>query len=164
VTRPTSVAAPPSQHALDLLRAREHPSCHLCGAHGSGLRLAFEVQPDGSVAAAVAFPRRLQGYPEVLHGGVTASVLDAAMTNALFSVRIVAVTAELTVRYVAPVNLGVGARVRAWVERVSSHSLCSVRAELEQGGAVVARASAKFLARRPCSGGLLSHGPSQPCT
>lgn len=152
-TPASRAAPPPSQATLERLRAAEHPRCLLCGpAGGRGLALAFEVQPDGAVAAAVAFPGVLEGYPDVLHGGVTAAVLDAAMTNALFSVGVVAVTAELTVRYVAPVSLAKGAVVRGSVERLGAHTLCLVRAELEQEGAVVARASARFLARRPSGG------------
>ena len=53
------------------------------------------------------FPYRsvYQSYPGTLHGGITSALLDAAMTNVLLSIGIVAVPAELTVRFVARVRL-----------------------------------------------------------
>jgi uncharacterized protein (TIGR00369 family) len=136
------------QARLAAVRAVEHPRCVLCGlANPHGLRLAFEVQHDGSVVADVPCREVLQGYAEALHGGVISALLDAAMTHLLFSRGIVAVTAELTVRFLAPARLGHNALVRALLEQSSSHLLYRVRGELVQDGTLVARASAKFLAQ-----------------
>jgi len=68
------------------------------------------------------------------------------MTHVLFSVGVVGVTAELTVRFLAPVMLDRGAVVRASIEE-GSHTLYYVRSELEQDQKLMARASAKFLAK-----------------
>lgn len=140
-------APPANQHTLESVCARVHRRCILCGVtNRRGLRLRFEVQPDGSVAAPFRCCDALQSYPGTLHGGLVSALLDAAMTNVLFSVGIVAVTAELTVRFLAPVRLRNRGVVRAWIT-ATSRLLYQVRAEIEQGGVVVARASAKFLAR-----------------
>ena len=136
-----------SQATLDALAAAEHSECLMCGpANTLGLRLRFRVQPDGSVLA--MFPCRVafQSYPETLHGGVISALLDAAMTNALFSIGVVGVTGELTVRFLAPVALGRGVVVRACIEK-ASHPLFYVRSELEQDRKLMARASAKFLVK-----------------
>jgi acyl-coenzyme A thioesterase PaaI-like protein len=69
------------------------------------------------------------------------------MTNVLFSIGIVAVTAELTVRFLAPVSLDRGAVVFGTIEKTTSHPLYYVRAELQQDRKTLARASAKFLVR-----------------
>ena len=138
----------PSQAVLEAVRAAEHPRCFVCNPENpDGLRLRFRVQADGSVVA--FFPCRpvYQSYPETLHGGITSALLDAAMTNVLFSIGIVAVTAELTVRFVAPVSLDRGAVVVGTIEKTSSHPLYYVRAELQQDRKTLARASAKFLVR-----------------
>jgi acyl-coenzyme A thioesterase PaaI-like protein len=87
-----------------------------------------------------------RSYPETLHGGVISALLDAAMTNALFSVGVVGVTAELTVRFLAAVALNHGAVVRASIEK-DAHPLFYVRAELEQDRQLMARATAKFLVK-----------------
>jgi acyl-coenzyme A thioesterase PaaI-like protein len=139
-----------SQAQLEAIRAAEHRECFLCGAANPlGLGLTFEVQEGGSVLARVPCPDNLRSYRETLHGGVVAAVLDGAMTNALFAAGVVAVTAELTVRFVAPVVNGRDAAVRAWIDRATSHRLFYLRSELEQGGQVVARASARFIERGP---------------
>jgi acyl-coenzyme A thioesterase PaaI-like protein len=136
-----------TQDSLDALRAAQHDECLLCGAANPlGLKLRFRVQPDGSVLALFACPEALRSYPETLHGGVVSALLDAAMTNALFAVGITGVTAELTVRFVAPVSLNRGALVRGSVEK-DAHPLYYVRAGLEQDGTLKARASAKFLVK-----------------
>jgi uncharacterized protein (TIGR00369 family) len=137
-----------SQARLDSTRARMHPHCVFCDTSNPlGLKLQFEVQPDGSVLATFPCPDAAQSYPGTLHGGVISALLDAAMTNVLFSVGVVAVTAELNVRFLSPVRLGRAVDVRASIVRATSRSLYYLDSRLVQGGQVVARGSAKFLAR-----------------
>jgi acyl-coenzyme A thioesterase PaaI-like protein len=116
-------------------------------ANPFGLKLAFKIQSDASVFAMFACREILQGYPETLHGGIISAALDAAMTNALFSIGVVAVTAEFTVRFLAPVILNQGALVRASIAKATSHRLYYVRSEVEQDRKVMARASAKFVVK-----------------
>jgi uncharacterized protein (TIGR00369 family) len=145
-TRPTGEVSA-SQATLESLCANEHAECLICGpSNPLGLKLRFRVQPDGSVVAMFPCREAFRSYAETLHGGVISALLDAAMTNALFSVGVVGVTAELTVRFLAPVALNRGALVRATVER-DTHPLFYVRAELEQDRVLKARASAKFLVK-----------------
>ena len=63
------------------------------------------------------------------------------------AIGVVAVTAEMDVRYRAPVALERGVVVRGAVEKTTSHPLYYVRGELEQDRKVVARASARFFVR-----------------
>jgi uncharacterized protein (TIGR00369 family) len=119
----------------------------MCGpANALGLRLRFRVRPDGSVVALFPCREAFRSYPATLHGGVISALLDAAMTNALFSKGVAAVTVELKVRFLAPVTLDRGAVVSAAVER-DARPLYHVRAELEQDRKLMARATAKFLDR-----------------
>jgi uncharacterized protein (TIGR00369 family) len=136
------------QTTLESLVAAEHPHCLMCGgANRLGLGLRFVVQADGSVLATVPCQPFLQSYPETLHGGVIAALMDAAMTNALFAIGVIAVTAELSVRFLSPVSLGQTARVRASIESSKAHPLYHLSAELRQGDKLVARATAKFLVK-----------------
>ena len=144
----SSLGPVPSQERLDAVRAAEHPACFLCSPDApSGLRLRFRVQPDGSVVAFFPCRELFQSYPGTLHGGIVAALLDTAMANALFAIGVVAVTAELDVRYRAPVALERGVVVRGLVEKTTSHPLYYARAEVEQDRKVVARASARFLVK-----------------
>jgi len=134
-----------SQASLDSLVAAEHADCVMCGPlNPLGLKLRFKVQPDGSVRAMFPCHETLRSYPTMLHGGVISALLDAAMTNVLFSIGISGVTAELMVQFLAPVDLNRGAVVRASIER-NAHPLFLVQAELEQDRKLMARAQAKFL-------------------
>lgn len=136
-----------SQATLEALGAAEHAECYLCGAANPwGLGARFQVQPDGSVTATLRCRDALRSYAETLHGGVVTALLDAAMTNVLFSIGVVAVTAELKVRFLAPAAPESDLVVRAAIER-DDHPLFHVRAELEQAREVRARASGRFLVR-----------------
>jgi uncharacterized protein (TIGR00369 family) len=137
------------QERLEELRHRAHATCVVCGSENArGLHVPFRVLPDGSVEAPFECAKRLEGYPEVLHGGIIAALLDGAMTNCLFAHGIAALTAELTVRYHHPVAIDREAIVRAWIRR-SVRGVYQMGAELRQDGRLAATAQAKFLANGP---------------
>lgn len=122
-----------------------HPRCFACGEPADGgLGLRFAVEADGGVVARWECPAGGEGYPGILHGGLTATLLDAAMTQALFARGIVARTGELTVRYRQPVVLGGAATVRARLRR-SLGPLFELEAEVRQGASLCATARAKFM-------------------
>ncbi len=136
------------QRTLETVGATQHAQCLMCGATNAfGMKLKFRVQSKGSVLAMFPCREIFQSYPETLHGGVISALLDSAMTNALFSIGVVAVTAELTVRFLAPVLINHGSVVRASVEGSTSGPLYYLRSELEQNRKLMARASAKFLVK-----------------
>lgn len=141
----TTLAAKQAQSLLESTRSSAHTNCMFCGQYDPmGFHLAFHAQDDGSVRAVFDCERSLQGYSETLHGGVVSALLDAAMTNCLFSRGIVAVTAELTVRFVRPARTGQPAELAAAVAGVRG-ALYDMRAELTQGGILRAHARARFM-------------------
>ena len=102
---PTSAAA--SQAQLDTARAMAHPFCLVCSqSNPMGLGLKFNSHDDGSVSTSFLGHFALEGFQGCLHGGLIASLLDGAMTNCLFARGLVAMTAELKVRYRKPVLIG----------------------------------------------------------
>jgi uncharacterized protein (TIGR00369 family) len=146
------VVATPGQSRLEHTRHRSHPRCVLCGAeHDRGLRLDFELLPDGRVRAVFAGGEAYEGYPDTLHGGIIAALLDSAMTNCLFARGVIAVTARLNVRYLRPARLGSPVEVVGTLDK-SSRSLHYLSAEVRQDGTVVANASGTFKDRTPASG------------
>ena len=135
------------QNLLNRTRQAAHPRCAVCGRTGHcGLGLRFRLCPDGAVEAEFNCPERFQGYRGILHGGVTSSLLDGAMTNCLFARGITAVTGELNVRFRHPIRLGVPLLVRASITR-SQPPLHVAEAEIVQDGQVRARAVGKFMER-----------------
>jgi len=98
------------------------------------------------VVARLRADGRLQGYAGLLHGGVVAALLDAAMTHCLFHRGVTALTGELRVRYLQPVPCEADLTIRARVTR-ERPPLYRLRAELSRDDAVVAWAEASFLRR-----------------
>ncbi|NLW85600.1 MAG: PaaI family thioesterase [Planctomycetes bacterium] len=138
-----------AQDLLDRTNAAWHRRCIICGRGGQcGLDLRFEATSDGGVEASFECPQRYQGYDGVLHGGVTSSLLDSAMTNCLFARGIVAVTAELTVRFRHPVQVGIPLVVQAEIVR-RQQPLFVLEARIVQDGQLKARAVGKFMERAP---------------
>ncbi len=141
---------------LQRTRDSEHTRCFFCGQkRAGGRRLEFRAAGDGVVTARVESGVPFEGYDGILHGGATAAILDAAMTNCLFSLGIIAVTAELRVRYLSPATLSRPVEATAEITRLRG-PLCHVRAQLTQDRTVLARAEATFMrkdrASRPGTG------------
>ncbi len=129
------------------LRSQSHPGCVVCcPSNGQGLGLEFRIAHDGAVEASFACEKVFQGYPDVLHGGVVSMLLDGAMTNCLFSQNIIAMTADLNVRFRQPVATKAPALVRAWITS-SENPIYQLTAELVQNNEVRATATGKFLDR-----------------
>jgi len=58
------------------------------------------------VGADITFEKTFQGYRGIVHGGLLSTVLDEAMVTLLNRMGEHAVTAELTVRFLAPAGIG----------------------------------------------------------
>jgi acyl-coenzyme A thioesterase PaaI-like protein len=137
-----------SQQRLDEMRARLHANCVACGTRDDqAAQLRFRATADGGVEARVAASTAYEGYAGMVHGGVIATLLDAAMTNCLFAQGRCAVTADLHLRYRHPVASRGRCLLKAWVER-SSAPLFVLRAELWQAGQLRVTATGKFMEQR----------------
>jgi uncharacterized protein (TIGR00369 family) len=125
-----------------------HSRCLLCGTLNPGsLGLSFQAGEDGVVRARFTADTLLQGYENILHGGVIASLLDAAMTHCLFHRGVQAVTADLHVRFIHPVFCNSSLEIGAWMLS-SSSLLYRLKAEIVVDEQVVAWGEAKFMQRR----------------
>jgi uncharacterized protein (TIGR00369 family) len=128
-----------------VLRASAHPRCIACAPQRKfGLRLGFRDAGEGKVRATFDCAETFEGYPGHLHGGIIATILDSAMTNCLFAQGHQAVTAELTVKYRAPVRVDQAAVAEAHTTR-DLFPLFLMEATLVQEGQTKATATAKFI-------------------
>ena len=126
-------------------RPASHTRCMACGLD-AGLGLRFHASGPG-IKASLRLKPEWQGYSGALHGGMTATLLDAAMTHCLFHQGIEAMTAELKIRYLAPVPCPDSIELVA--QLVGRRKLVyELVAELRCAGVVKARAKAKFMRRR----------------
>lgn len=108
------------------------------------MRLDFRDAGEGRVRATFDCAKIFEGYPGYLHGGIISTVLDSAMTNCLFAQGHRAVTAELAVKYRAPVSLERAAVIEAHAAR-DMYPLFIMEASLAQDGQTKATATAKFI-------------------
>lgn len=89
------------------MRLQFHPTCFACGqANENGLKLQFEDKGE-SVICRTTISDNHQGYNEIVHGGIVATLLDAAMVNCLHKkFEKNPFTSRLDIRYrdVVPIN------------------------------------------------------------
>jgi len=135
----------PQEDTLESTRRRHHPRCFVSRPPDQfGLGVLFRVLADGCVEATVVCPPSWEGYPGLAHGGIVASVLDGAMTNALFARGVVAVTAEVKIRYWRPLRLGTSATIVGQVTR-REPPLYLAEARIASDEGVYATCSGKFM-------------------
>ena len=122
--------------------------CFVCGDQNeSGLKARFFVQSFGSVASEYTVEQRFAGYDNIMHGGIAASLLDEVMIKAILKDDILAVTAEMTVKFKAPVYVG---QKMVLVGRVieSKGRLYRTEGVAEVAGKVVAEATGTYIRAR----------------
>lgn len=124
-----------------------HAHCLLCGDfHPRSWGLSFAKTEEGGAGTKFRAGSEQQGYDNLLHGGVIATLLDAAMTHCLFHRGIQAVTGDLRVRFLHPVRCNTTMEIRALL-LFSCPPLYHLKAEITFEGRVMARAEGKFMRR-----------------
>lgn len=88
--------------------------CFVCGQNNpKGLHLKVRYQPEALAAEAeIALPREYQGWADVIHGGILATLLDELMAHAVWRFAGAGLTLSLEVRFHAPLKPGETIRVR----------------------------------------------------
>lgn len=135
---------------IERLEPQADNPCIGCGAaNPRSLRLAFDLDREQRrVTGRFTLDREYQGSNHILHGGITALILDEAMgkLNRLNGGR--AVTAELQVEYLRPIATGEEITVEANEVSREGRNLHQ-RAEIRNAaGAVLARARGRFVTLR----------------
>jgi acyl-coenzyme A thioesterase PaaI-like protein len=91
--------------------------CFGCGdLNSAGLKLEFRFEGDKAVADFLPQERH-QGYPGLMHGGVTSAALDEAMGWAMYGLGVWAVTGKMEVKFRQPLPLHQKATVSGEVIR-----------------------------------------------
>ncbi len=108
-------------------------ACYVCGPENAlGLRVPFErIEPNGSRAIYVA-RKEHAGWNDVLHGGITFSLMDEACGWSLFFQKISAVTARVETRFHKPIRVGTEVVVTATA--TGKRRLYNVHAEIRTKG------------------------------
>jgi uncharacterized protein (TIGR00369 family) len=120
--------------------------CFGCGRNNEdGLKLEFSTDL-GKTVSEFTLAKKFQGYREVVHGGIIATILDEAMVHAASAQKLFCVTAELTVRYKHPLYVGKQLIVEAELtEKGSRLAEAGAIIRDKSSGAVCAEATAKLV-------------------
>ena len=100
-------------------------NCFVCGLENeTGLQLTFYEDPAGFVYSDVLVPARYQGYPDIVHGGILASMLDeiagrAAMIDKPHHFMF---TGKMEIRYRRPVPTGESLRLSGRIVQQKSRT------------------------------------------
>ena len=124
--------------------------CFGCGQENrTGLRLKFFVDDEHRIVCPIRIPRRFEGPPGHVHGGVIATLLDEAMSKANRQFGIVAMTRHMEVEYLKPVPLLTSLELSARHLSASGRRHRCEAQLLDSSETVLAHASAIFIEVRP---------------
>jgi len=125
-----------------------HENCFACGSNnGAALRLNFHKKEDDSVVGYFTADPKFEGYSGIVHGGIIATLLEAAMTHCLLKKGISALTGRLSIRYSSPIRVGTVVKLEARIIK-RSHKIFFLEGQAIVEGKKMAYAEAKYVLRR----------------
>ena len=131
------------------LELSDDSMCFCCGRQNpDGLGLEFSYDGE-EVSTTVSFPKKFQGYRDIVHGGLLSTVLDEVMVTLLIKMGHLAATAELNVRFLKPLRVGDPIEVRAWLIENRGRVFRVAAAATQPDGTEVARAESTCVAVGP---------------
>ncbi len=104
---------------MELNDTTDYQRCFACGQlNPYGLKMIFRFD-DNTIISDFKPNKEHQGFPGIIHGGITAAVLDEALnrTSMLTNQPTWTMTGRLDVRYRRYVPYGPLLRVRAWLDK-----------------------------------------------
>ena len=120
--------------------------CFVCGtANPHGLKLTFNYD-EGSeqIESEVVFPIHLQGWQEVVHGGLISTVLDEIMVKAAAEKKLKCVTGEIRVKFKKPTMTNEKYIIRGKVVEVKRRIIFTEGFLLDRAGKIMASAKGKL--------------------
>lgn len=92
--------------------------CYGCGRENPrGLHLVKQIVGEQAVME-LTVEKDHCGFPGILHGGITFTMVDEVMCYAILERGLVAVTSSVNIEYIRPGRLGRTIQVSGWVERI----------------------------------------------
>jgi uncharacterized protein (TIGR00369 family) len=125
--------------------------CFGCGgANAVGLKLEFEANTEtGRVTGRFKIAKDFQGSMGMLHGGIIALLMDEAMGKVCRLSDVRAVTAELSVKYLRPIQVEQEIVVEAFQVKREGRDMFHEGTISDVRGKVLARGAGRFVVINP---------------
>ncbi len=120
--------------------------CFVCGKDNpQGFRLQFEHPKKGLLTATVVFSKHHQGYKNIVHGGMIATVLDEIMVNLAWKEGTPVVTGELKVRLKKTATVGEKVYLEGKIDKEEGRIVYTSSTAKNAKGEILATAKASCL-------------------
>jgi uncharacterized protein (TIGR00369 family) len=122
--------------------------CFVCGKDNpKSLHLNFDYIDNQTVIAEFSLEKEYEGYPDTLHGGILAAILDDAMANTVKLEGILIYTIELNIKYLRPSFVKERLEVKGWVEAIN-HRIIDTKGEIKNlSGELKVLASGRYFVK-----------------
>ena len=119
--------------------------CFICGEKNPiGLHIPFQLK-GGRVHAEFVPSKVLQGYKNIIHGGILAAILDEAMVKSAILQNIPAVTAEITIRFKNPLHIEEKILIEGHVDVIRRKIIEASSLIKKTDNTIIAEANAKLI-------------------
>ena len=123
---------------------KKYSQCFVCGDQNPyGLKVDFFWENNVAKGEYIA-QNHFQGYKDILHGGILSSLLDEVMIKAILAQDLLAVTAEINVKFKKPVKIGEKLTLEGKVVGAKGKFLFTQGKVTNKAGELVAEALGKF--------------------
>ena len=133
----------------DTIKLAPNPAnrCFGCGGgNDDGMKLTFDQDNEKRrIVGRFVLGERYQGGGGMAHGGIIATLLDEVMGKVCRFREVRAVTAELNVEYLKPVNVQNEIVVEGWETEQKGRNLFHVGEIRDAAGGVLARGKGRFV-------------------
>ena len=106
--------------------------------------LRFDFDENGILKGTFTCTSKHQGYDGIVHGGIIASIIDASMAQCCMGHGIAAYTANLTIRYRAPLKILIPAYLETKFVKKALGILFMLQCKITQKNVVNVEASGRF--------------------
>jgi len=123
----------------------KYSGCFVCGIDNDcGLKARFYFDDDKAITEYTA-ERRFEGYRDIFHGGITATLMDEVMIKALLAKKIYVMTVELNVKYLKAIYIGQKIMFEGRLEKGRGRLYITNGIATNEQGETVAEATGKYL-------------------
>jgi uncharacterized protein (TIGR00369 family) len=124
--------------------SKEYLKCFACGVENQiGLKLKFTYNNEIAESNFILSPDYC-GYPNIIHGGIVATILDEVMAKVIINTGIEAVTHDMNVVYKKSLHPNKNYKAVAEILEVKRRIIKSKSAILDVDGNIIASAEARY--------------------